>query len=75
MQTLLISSVSSRWDPQMDDFICILCNKPGTSGSKDVVTIREKGSEGINRASQERNDDIVTVPGQKGPQKVPPGVL
>ena len=43
----------------------ILCNKPGKSGSKDVVAIREKGSEGINRASQERNDDIVTVPGQK----------
>lgn len=49
----------------MDDFICVLCNKPGKSGSKDIVAIREKGSEGINRASQERNDDIVTVPGQK----------
>ena len=49
----------------MDDFICVLCNKPGKSGSKDVVAIREKGSEGINRASQERNDDIVIVPGQK----------
>ena len=49
----------------MDDFIYVLCNKPGKSGSKDVVAIREKGSEGINRASQERNDDIVTVPGQK----------
>ncbi|KAJ7391185.1 hypothetical protein OS493_019316 [Desmophyllum pertusum] len=33
--------------------------------SPDVVTLREKGSEGINQASAERNDQIVTVPGQK----------
>ena len=31
----------------------------------DVVTLREKGSEGINRASRKRNDLIQTVPGQK----------
>ena len=34
----------------------------------DVLTLRERGSEGINWASRERNDLIQTVPGQKGHQ-------
>ena len=34
-----------------------------------VVTLREKGSGGINWASRERNDLIQTVPGQKVHQK------
>ena len=42
---------------------CVICGKE--SGEGDLVTLREKGSVGINRASEERNDSIRTVPGQK----------
>ena len=43
---------------------CAICQK-SLDNVNDVVTLREKGSEGINRASRERNDLIQTVPGQK----------
>ena len=43
---------------------CVICNK-SLNGEGDVVTLREKGSEGINRASAERFDSITTVPGQQ----------
>ena len=36
---------------------CAICNK-SLDGEDDVVTLREKGSEGINRVSVERNDTI-----------------
>ena len=49
----------------MDEEInCAICQK-SLDNVNDVVTLREKGSEGINRASRERNDLIQTVPGQK----------
>lgn len=43
---------------------CIICKK-SLNGEGDVVTLKEKGSEGINRASAERVDNITTVPGQQ----------
>ena len=43
---------------------CVICNKR-LNGEGDVVTLKEKGSEGINRASAERFDSITTVPGQQ----------
>jgi len=43
---------------------CVICNK-SLDGEDDVVTLREKRREGINRASAERNDTIITVPGQQ----------
>lgn len=49
----------------MDNFVCVICQTPITEGSTDIVTLGEKGSDGINRASQERNDTILTAPGQQ----------
>ena len=43
---------------------CVICDK-SLDGEDDVITLREKGSEGINRASIERNDTITMVPGQQ----------
>lgn len=43
---------------------CIICKK-SLNGEGDVVTLKEKGSEGINWASAERVDNITTVPGQQ----------
>ena len=43
---------------------CVICKKNFDSKA-EVVTLREKGSAGINRASTERNDFITTVPGQQ----------
>ena len=43
---------------------CVICNTR-LNGEGDVVTLKEKGSEGINRASAERFDSITTVPGQQ----------
>ena len=48
----------------MDD-VCVICNKECKRNSPCVVTIGEKGSKGINFASEKRNDNIQTVPGQK----------
>ena len=47
-----------------EEITCAICQK-SLDDVNDVVTLREKGSEGINRASTERNDLIQTVPGQK----------
>ena len=47
-----------------EEINCAICQK-SLDNVNDVVTLREKGSEGINRASRERNDLIQTVPGQK----------
>ena len=47
-----------------EEITCAICQK-SLDNVNDVVTLREKGSEGINRASTERNDRIQTVPGQK----------
>ena len=44
---------------------CVICKKKISDGEAEVVTLREKGSAGINRASTERNDFITTVPGQQ----------
>ena len=46
----------------MDEMCCAICKK---SLEDDIVSLRLKGSDGINRASAERNDNIQTVPGQK----------
>ena len=43
---------------------CIICEK-SLDGEGDIVTLKEKGSEGINRTSKGRNDTITTVPGQQ----------
>ncbi|XP_028513605.1 uncharacterized protein LOC114574641 [Exaiptasia diaphana] len=48
----------------MDTLTCAICQKPVTKDSLDAVLIGEKGSEGINRASKERNNIISTKPGQ-----------
>lgn len=49
----------------MDETVnCAIC-KHDLDGEGEVVTLREKGSEGINRASAERSDTIDTVPGQQ----------
>lgn len=49
----------------MDETVnCVICNK-SLNGEGDVVTLKEKGSEGINRASTERFYSITTVPGQQ----------
>ncbi len=42
----------------MANEVCIFCNGV-------VVTLREKGANGINNASKERNENIVAVPGQR----------
>ena len=47
-----------------EEITCAICQK-SLDNVNDVVTLREKGSEGIKRASTERNDLIQTVPGQK----------
>ena len=47
-----------------EEITCAICQK-SLDNVNDVVTLREKGSEGINRASTERNDLIQTVQGQK----------
>lgn len=45
---------------------CVICKKPLKEGNFLLVTLGEKGSSGVNRASVERNDEtIVTVPGQQ----------
>ena len=43
---------------------CVICKK-SLNGEGDVVTLKEKGSEGINRASTEWFDSFTTVPGQQ----------
>ena len=47
-----------------EEITCAICQK-SLDNVNDVITLRQKGSEGINRASTERNDLIQTVPGQK----------
>ena len=44
--------------------------KKSHSNVKNVITLREKGSEDINRASTERNDITQTVPVQKVPTNI-----
>ena len=45
---------------------CVICKKPLKEGILPLVTLGEKGSSAVNRASVERNDaTIVTVPGQQ----------
>ena len=49
----------------MDETVnCVICNK-SLNGEGDVVTLKEKESEGINRTSAERFDSITTVPGHQ----------
>ena len=49
----------------MDEEIpCAICQK-SLDNVNDVVPLREKGSEVIDRASRERNDLIQTGPGQR----------
>lgn len=45
---------------------CVICKKRLKEGILPLVTLGEKGSSAVNRASVERNDaTIVTVPGQQ----------
>ena len=46
---------------EMED--CIIC-KETLNSEEPVVKLREKGSQGINNASRERGDTVVTFPGQ-----------
>ena len=49
---------------------CVICKEP--LGKGEIVTLGEKGSAGVNRASLEHNDStICTVPGQQGPPILP----
>ena len=57
-----------------EEITCAICQK-SLDNVNDVVTLREKGSEGINRASTERNDLIQTLPGQKVHQTCHPSDL
>ncbi|CAH3027671.1 unnamed protein product, partial [Porites evermanni] len=50
-----------------EEITCAICQK-SLHNVNDVVTLREKGSEGINRASAESNVLIQTVPGQRTEQ-------
>ena len=45
------------------------------NGEGGVVTLKEKGSKGINRASAEGFDSITTVPGQKVHQNCGEGIV
>ena len=47
-----------------EEITCAICQKSLDNGN-DVATLREEGSDGINRASRESNDLIQTVPGKK----------
>ena len=40
-----------------EEITCAICQK-SLDNVNDVVTLREKGSEGINRASRKRNDQV-----------------
>ncbi|CAH3024292.1 unnamed protein product [Porites evermanni] len=51
-----------------EEITCAICQK-SLDNVNDVITLRQKGSEGINRASTERNDLIQTVPSQKVHQR------
>ena len=42
---------------------CVICCKSLSFGW-DIVTLRQKGSDSINSASQKRGSDLQTVPGQ-----------
>ena len=45
---------------------CVICKNPRKEGNLPLVTLGEKRSSGVNRASVERNDEtIVTVPGHQ----------
>ena len=49
----------------MDESLnCVICNK-SLNGEGDIVTLIEKGCEGIKRASLKRADNITTVPAQQ----------
>ena len=47
-----------------EEITCVICLE-SLDNVNDVVTLLEKGSEGINRASRERSDLIQTVLGKK----------
>ncbi len=47
-----------------DTEICPICRE-SLQDENPIVTLREKGSDGINNASEQRNDSVRTVPGQK----------
>ena len=47
-----------------EEITCAICQK-SLDNVNDVVTLREKESEGINRGSRKRNDLIQTDAGQK----------
>lgn len=67
--TILFAFIARQKFSTMDETEnCVICKRP-LVGKGKVVKIREKGSEGINRASTERNDAIKTVPGQQVHQK------
>ena len=67
--TILFAFTSRQKFSTMDETVnCVMCKRP-LVGEGEVVKIREKGSEGINRVSTERNDTIKTVPGQQVHQK------
>jgi len=49
----------------MDESLnCVICNK-SLNGEGDIITLIEKGCEGIKRASLKRVDTITTVPAQQ----------
>jgi hypothetical protein len=45
--------------------VCILCQKTLDETDRDIVTLGNTGSIGINKASLQRGDDIETRPGQQ----------
>jgi hypothetical protein len=53
-------SLCTEITPRQD--VCIICNTETNDGSK-IVQLTEKGSIGMNKASKERGDDIVTKSG------------
>ena len=47
-----------------EPIICIICKEPLDVRTPDAVKLRQKGSEGVNHVSAQRNDTIRAVAGQ-----------
>lgn len=62
---LIISRPIACRSPKMDEINCVICKKPLDG---EIVSLCQKGSDGINRTSAEHYDTIQTLPGQKAHQ-------
>ena len=44
---------------------CVICKQPIDRGTSPGVTLSEKGSSAVNKASEARSDTVNAVPGQQ----------